>query len=140
MTTARPSVPAEERCFSLLREPTLILVRLFGEIDDRQSQAWRDRLSAEIQARGAPRFVAFDMSDAHPRNSMSTRFAVAAYARDLMKRVDWAVLLMPSNIGSALVVRLVAGIVATTRVSLLGDRPRFEQALSSLRKGERPQG
>jgi len=130
--------PAEQTCFTLRREPGLVIVRLFGEIDDRQSREWRSDLSAEIALRGAPRFVAFDMFDAQPKNSMSTRFDVAAYARELMKQVHWVALLMPSSAGGMLVVRVIAGIVATSRVSLLTSKQSFHQALEAMRKGNRP--
>lgn len=119
------------------REPQLILVRLVGEIDDEASQEWRSRVAAEM-ARGAPRFVAFDMHDANPRNSMSTRFQVAAFARDLVKRVEWVVLLMPSNVGAGLVVRLIMGIVSAAHVSAVTSKVAFQEALESLRRGERP--
>ncbi len=119
------------------REPQLILVRLSGEIDDKASQEWRDRLTAEM-ARGAPRFVAFDMHDANPRNSMSTRFQVAAFARDMVKRVEWVVLLMPSNVGAGVVVRLIMSIVAAAHVSAVTSRAAFQEALESMRRGERP--
>lgn len=119
------------------REPQLILVRLAGEIDDEASQEWRSRVAAEM-ARGAPRFVAFDMHDANPRNSMSTRFQVAAFARDLVKRVEWVVLLMPSNVGAGLVVRLIMGIVSAAHVSAVTSKAAFQEALESLRRGERP--
>jgi len=140
MPDVRGETVADQRCFDVSCEPGLVIVRLFGEIDDRQSQMWRDRLTAEIQLRGAPRFVAFDMIDAHPKNSMKTRFEVAAYCRDLMKRVEWAALLLPVSVGGALVVRIVISIVATSRISVVASRPELDAVLASMRRGDRPKG
>jgi len=123
---------------TIRRLPQVVVVTLSGDLDDRASEDWRTRLSEELRLGGTPRFVAFDMFDANPRNSMSTRFQVAAYARDLTKRVEWVLLLMPSTVGASVVVRLIIGIVAAAHVSAVTTRAAFESGLKAMYRGERP--
>jgi len=127
-----------ERPIVIGRDPTLVTVQLRGIIDDQRSMEWRVSLTEELRLRGVPRFVAFDMLDADMRSSMASRFEVASYVRDMMKRVEWAALLLPRGVGSGVVVRVVMRLVSIAHVSAFPSRVDFQQALGEMRRGERP--
>jgi hypothetical protein len=138
MAEAKAPPAADGHFMTLQREGDLVLVRLRGEIDDRQSEAWRARVDEEIRIRGVPRFVAFDMFDSNPRSSMTSRFQVASYVRAMMKRVEWAALLMPRNVGATVVVRLVMKMWGVPTVSVASSLAEFERILDKMLRGERP--
>jgi hypothetical protein len=136
---ARDIVVEEEAWFTVWRKPGLVVVRLAGTIDDAQSAAWRIRLSQEFDRRGTPRFVAFDMYDADPQGSMSSRVQVVSYVRDMMRRVEWAALLVPRRMSASLAVRVVARIINITNVSIITTRAELSRLLDAMRVGRLPQ-
>jgi hypothetical protein len=138
MGDATGDLVASGPCFTLRREPNLLHMRLFGELDDRRSKEWRTALAAELAAGGAPRFVAFDTHDADARSSMTTRLVTAGYVREMLKRFEWAALLVPVATGGSVAVRIIMGIVRTQRISMVTSREAFQEALEQMRLGERP--
>jgi hypothetical protein len=131
-------IVAKEDFMTIWRQPGIIAVRLRGEVDDRASHTWRAAVTAEVQLRGLPRFVAFDMYDCDPQSSMASRFQVASYVRDLMRRSEWAAILMPRAVGASVVVRLVMSIAGIPNVSVAPTKPAYWDLLEAMRKGERP--
>jgi hypothetical protein len=135
---ARDIVVDEEGWFTIWRRPGLVVVRLRGEIDDAQSAAWRIGLSREFHLRGTPRFVAFDMYDSDPRGTMTSRVQVVTYVREMMRRVEWAALLVPRRMSASLAVRVVARLIDITNVSIITTRAELSHLLGAMRAGRLP--
>jgi hypothetical protein len=124
--------------FTLQRRDHLIGIDVEGVVDDAISDAWRAALAAEIRRRGHPKFLAIDFSRCDPQNSMSARFRTAAFAREHMRTIDWAVLLTGNSPGPLVVVRAVLRTLGLPNLQMTTDAAYFRIGIDRMLRGQRP--
>ena len=73
-------VVAHGRCHRIYRRGGVLALKLFGEIGDDDSDAWRTAAAAELE-RSPARFAIFDALEAVPMNSFASRMRTVVFAR-----------------------------------------------------------
>lgn len=120
------------------RAEKVILVRIHGVLDDAGSDRWRAMVTDEVAKRGTPRFIALDFSRCDPQNSMAARYRSAAFARDMMKRIEHGLVLTGGTAGPTVVVRAVLRALGLPNLDLLVDAEELAQGIAAMRRGFRP--
>jgi hypothetical protein len=111
------TVIAQGATWTLYREPHLLLVRFFGELDDEASAAWRTAAQANIDAVGWPRIAFVAPTEGTAATSLGSRMRSAAFLRHTARHVERVVIV--SSHTTSFVIKTVLRAAGAANVELV---------------------
>jgi hypothetical protein len=123
-------VLARGESWTLYREPTLMLVRFHGLIDDAASAAWRAEAQKSFDADGFPRFAFVAPTGGHATTSLSSRMRTVQFLQYTAKHTESVTIV--SDHASSFVIRTILRAAGAANVRLI-DIADAKRTLTALR-------